>query len=181
MSNSDDDKPTDPTSYFLYELGHAEKWDATEAREHGSGTRETLTKTDFGNLPERVHFSELVMQRQNSEIRKWFFLAAYSFQKLIQWIINGHGSSEYFFWPLREREGLAYCRCHRVTKTLTGKMSIQCKDKDSLYFHFSSCLTMISAPPGGARASWGCQCYIQSIQRRQRKWWRWCTDWSCIF
>jgi hypothetical protein len=63
MSDSDDDEPGDPTSHFLYELRNTEPWDATEVHKYGQATLETLKTTDFGNLPERVAFSEIVMER----------------------------------------------------------------------------------------------------------------------
>ena len=63
MSDSDDDEPIPPTSYFLHELRHAERWDGTEIREYGKATLESLKSTDFGKLPERVAFSEAVMRK----------------------------------------------------------------------------------------------------------------------
>jgi len=63
MSDSDDDEPIPPTSYFLYELRSAERWDGTEIREYGKATLESLKSTDFGKLPERVAFSEAVMRK----------------------------------------------------------------------------------------------------------------------
>ena len=63
MSDSDDDEPLDPTSYFLYDLRHEETWDVEAVRQYVKETLEILENIDFGELPERKRFSEEVMRK----------------------------------------------------------------------------------------------------------------------
>jgi hypothetical protein len=69
MSDSDDDE-IDPTSFFLHELRNIKPWDGSQIQKYGQQTLETLKKTDFSQLPERVAFYEKVLKKYPWDFRQ---------------------------------------------------------------------------------------------------------------
>jgi hypothetical protein len=70
MSDSDDDEPKDPTSFFLTELRNEKPWNASQVQKYGQEMLETLKNTDFSKLPERVAFYENVVKRYRFDVRR---------------------------------------------------------------------------------------------------------------
>jgi hypothetical protein len=70
MSDSDDDEPKDPTSFFLKELRNEERWDASQVQKYGQEMLEDLKNTDFSKLPERVAFYENEVKMYGFDVRR---------------------------------------------------------------------------------------------------------------
>jgi hypothetical protein len=107
MSDSDDDKPLDPTSYFLHELRREERWDAEAVDKYGKETLEELKSIDFGNLPESVAFLK--------EVKEMYGVASLERKRSIVWRQTG------FMFPLTfvyaSKEVQAYYKHMHVTQT----------------------------------------------------------------
>ena len=107
MSDSDDDKPLDPTSYFLHELRHEGRWDAEAVHKDGKETLEKLKSIDFGNLPESVDYLK--------EVKERYGVASLERKRSILWRQTG------FMFPLTfvyaSKEVQAYYKHMHATQT----------------------------------------------------------------